>query len=116
MQMPALKLSMLGVTIVALAACSQQTLAPYTKFEGMPPDVPSTTDEVQAASTGNAGKGSETPTGVGTTPPIILARPPAPAPGGGILARLKAITATLDAPAAAARATQPDWPTPLGQN
>jgi hypothetical protein len=59
-QMSVLKVAVLGATIMALAACSQQTPGPYTKFEGMPPDATVTMDEVQAAYIGNAGGGSGT--------------------------------------------------------
>jgi hypothetical protein len=85
-QMSALKVAVLGATIMALAACSQQTRGPYTKFEGMPPDA------------------------------VVSAPPPAQAPAGGIIAKLDAIVAPLDAYAASARATQPNWSTPLGRN
>jgi hypothetical protein len=116
MHKPVLKFATLGATIMVLAACSQQTPGQYSEFEGLPLDAPFTTSEIQAASTGNAGKGSETPTVAGTAPPIVSSPQPAPAPAGGIIARLNAIIATLNARAAAARATQPDWPTPVGQN
>jgi hypothetical protein len=84
--MPVLKAAVLSATIMALAACSQQTPGPYTEFEGVPPDA------------------------------VVSAPPPAQAPAGGIIAKLDAIIATLDAYAASARATQPNWPTPLGRN
>src|ERR1700750_1575775 len=125
MQMSVLKVAVLGATIMALAACSQQTPGPYPKFEGSPPDPPVTMDEVQAAYIGNAGGGSGTLTYrgtsypftvAGTTPPTVSAPPPAQAPAGGIIAKLGAIIATLDAYAASARATQPNWSTPLGRN
>jgi hypothetical protein len=48
-----------------------------------------------------------------SAPPIVPASPPAQAPPGGFIATLDAIIATLDAYAASARATQPDWSTPL---
>jgi hypothetical protein len=86
MQMSVLNVAVLGATIMALAACSQQTPGPYTKFDGMPPDA------------------------------VVSAPPPAQAPAGGIIAKLDAIIATLDAYAASARATQPNWSTPLGGN
>jgi hypothetical protein len=87
MQRSVLKVAVLGATIMALAACSQQTPGPYTKFEGMPaPDA------------------------------VVSAPPPAQAPAGGIVAKLDAIIATLDSHAASARATQPNWSTPLGGN
>ena len=47
------------------------------------------------------------------TPAVVPAPPPAQAPLGGFIATLDAIIATLDAYAASARATQPDWSTPL---
>lgn len=47
------------------------------------------------------------------TPAVVPATPPAQAPPGGFIATLDAIIATLDAYAASARATQPDWSTPL---
>jgi hypothetical protein len=47
------------------------------------------------------------------TPAVVPAPPPAQAPPGGFIATLDAIIATLDAYAASARATQPDWSTPL---
>jgi hypothetical protein len=42
------------------------------------------------------------------TRPVVSASQPAQAPSGGIIA-------TLDAYAASARATQPNWPSPLGR-
>ena len=47
---------------------------------------------------------------------VVSAPPPAQAPAGGIIAKLDAISAALDAYAASARATQPSWSTPLGRN
>jgi hypothetical protein len=43
------------------------------------------------------------------TRPVVSSPSSAQAPAGGIIA-------TLDAYAASARATQPNWPTPLGGN
>jgi hypothetical protein len=47
------------------------------------------------------------------TPPIAPAPAPAQTPAGGFIGTLDAIIASLDAYAASARATQPDWSTPL---
>jgi hypothetical protein len=47
------------------------------------------------------------------TPPVVSAAPPAQAPTGDIIANLDALIGSLDAYAASARATQPDWSTPL---
>ena len=47
------------------------------------------------------------------SPAVVPAPPTAQAPPGGFIATLDAIIATLDAYAASARATQPDWSTPL---
>jgi hypothetical protein len=124
MQMPVLKVAVLGATIMVLEACSQPSPGPYAKFEDMPPDATVTMNEVRAVCIGSVGRGSGTLkhrgisypcTGAGTTPPTVSA-PPSQAPAGGIIAKLDAIVATLDAHAASARATQPDWSTPLGQN
>ena len=46
-------------------------------------------------------------------PPIDQASPQAQAPAGGFIGTLDAIIASLDAYAASARATQPNWSTPL---
>jgi hypothetical protein len=47
------------------------------------------------------------------TPLTVPSPPPAQAPAGGIIGTLDAIIASLDAYAASARATQPNWSTPL---
>ena len=60
MQVSVSKIAVLGATIMALVACSQQTRGPYTKYEGKPPDATVTMNEVQAAYIGNAGGGSGT--------------------------------------------------------
>src|SRR5689334_24860381 len=46
-------------------------------------------------------------------PPTVSTPPPAQAPAGGIIATLDAIIATLNAYAESARATQPNWSSPL---
>jgi hypothetical protein len=46
-------------------------------------------------------------------PAVVSGPPPEQASGGGIITRLEAVIATLDAYAASARATQPSWSTPL---
>jgi hypothetical protein len=47
------------------------------------------------------------------TTPVVSTPAPAQAPAGGFTATLDAIIASLDAYAASARATQPNWTTPL---
>jgi hypothetical protein len=47
------------------------------------------------------------------TAPIDPASPPAQTPAGGFIGTLDSIIASLDAYAASARATQPNWSTPL---
>jgi hypothetical protein len=49
-----------GGTLLGLAACSQSTPGPETRFQGRTPDATVTMDEVQAAYIGSAGGGSGT--------------------------------------------------------
>jgi hypothetical protein len=49
-----------AAAMLGLAACSQKTPGPYTKYQGMPPDGTVEMHEVQAAYIGNAGGGSGT--------------------------------------------------------
>ena len=57
---PSTKTMLFAAAVLGIAACSQQTPGPYTKYEGMPPDGTVEMHEVQAAYLGNAGGGSGT--------------------------------------------------------
>ncbi len=61
------------VALLALAACSNKTPGPETRFEGVRPDASVTMDQVQAAYIGSAGGGSGTLTYRGVAYPFTVA-------------------------------------------
>ena len=58
--LPAARNAVFAAAILNLAACSQRTPGPYTRFEGQRPDGRVEMHEVQAAYIGSAGGGSGT--------------------------------------------------------
>ena len=69
----ATKIVLFAAAMLGLAACSQKTPGPYTKYEGMPPDGTVEMHEVQAAYIGNAGGGSGALLYKGVTYPFSIA-------------------------------------------
>jgi hypothetical protein len=71
--LPERRIILFAAAMLGLAACSQQTPGPYTKYEGKRPDGTVEMHEVQAAYIGSAGGGSGTLFYRGRSHPFTIA-------------------------------------------